>query len=334
MNRSSLVRWIGPRGGYALARLLTRRHPRILMYHRFSPEPRKGFVCAATFEAQVRHAAQHYRPVALGTLAGWLRAGETPPPDTVVITVDDGYGDFHDVAWPILRAHGVPATLFVTTGFVDGELWLWPDQVRELLDRAPAPPDRLECCGLSLDARARALRGAGPAWDHLIDLLLTLPDAEKHERIRALALELRVTLPDAPPAAYAPCTWDQLRTMQDQGLEVGGHTHTHPTLPRVPSAALPGEIDRCRERLDAELGDRPRTFCYPNGQPEDYSEEVARAVERAGFACAVVAHADAQRHRDLFALRRHGASECMFQFHKAVSGVEWLGRGVAARRAA
>jgi peptidoglycan/xylan/chitin deacetylase (PgdA/CDA1 family) len=334
MNRSRLVRWIGPRGGYALARVLARHHPRILMYHRFSAEPRPGFVSAATFDAQVRHLAERYKPTDLSALARCFAAGDAPPPNTVVLTVDDGYGDFHDVAWPILQRHGVPATLFVTTGFVDGELWLWPDQLREILDRAPSLPSRIACCELELDAAERAQRGEGRAWDRLVELMLALPDAEKHRRIAMLAEELSVELPEAPPAAYAPCTWDQLRSMQRQGLDVGGHTHTHPTLPKVPEDALPNELDRCRDRLDAELGARARPFCYPNGQPDDYSETVARAVERAGFTCAVVAHADGASHGDRYALRRHAASESAFQFDKAVSGVEWLGRRASERRAA
>lgn len=335
MSFSGLVRRLGPIGGYAMARQLTRDHPRILMYHRFCAAPTPGRVSAAVLHEQARLLARHHHPMSLTQLAAILRAGETPPPDTIVFTIDDGYRDFHDVAWPILREHGVPATFFVTTGFVDGALWLWPDQIGWLLDHAETLPERLASCGIALDAGARQARSAGAAWQLLIDHLLAQSDTRKHELIALLAAELGLTLPARAPDDYAPVSWDQLRRMQDEGLDIGGHTHTHPTLPKVAAADLPGELDHCLARLDAELGTRPRTFCYPNGQPVDYSAAVAAAVERAGFTCAVVAHADAARHDDLYALRRHVGSENMFQFHKSVSGLEWFGHRLrAGRRAA
>ena len=319
MNTSSLIRSAGPLGLYALARQLTRHHPRILMYHRFSAEPRKGFVSAAAFDDQVAHIARYYKPVALGTLIGWLRAGEPIPAHTIVITVDDGYADFHDVAFPILRKHQVPATLFVTTGFIDGALWLWPDQVRWVLDTARRRPDTLTVAGNCISIHTAP-------WQQIIDALLRIPDTDKHHAIQGLAETLGTTIPESPPAAFAPLNWQQLREMQAAGIEFGGHTHTHPTLPKVEPSALTSEIDHCLHRLNAELGPRPRPFCYPNGQPEDYSSIVRDAVEQAGFTGAVVAYADAQPQGDLYALRRHSGSCNRFQFQKAVSGLEWLGR--------
>ena len=319
MNTSRLIRRAGPLGLYALARQLTRYHPRILMYHRFSETPRAGFVSAAAFEQQVAHIARHYRPVTLGTLIHQLREGSDIQPHTVVITVDDGYRDFYDVALPILNKHRVPATLFVTTGFVDGALWLWPDQVQWALDNATRKWETLEVAGVSVIA--------GPdAWQRIIDILLGIPDGQKHAAIQELATALGAQLPGQAPDVYASVTWEQLRTMRDAGIELGGHTHTHPTLPKVAPDGLAGEINYCLDRLDAELGTTQRPFCYPNGQPDDFSQTVRDAVENAGFIGAVVAYADADTHTDLYALRRHSSSNGSFQFHKAISGLEWLGR--------
>ncbi|MCH8505576.1 MAG: polysaccharide deacetylase family protein [Ectothiorhodospiraceae bacterium] len=325
MSVTRLVQLAGPMGLYSVARRLTRNHPRILMYHRFSGEPQPGHVSAARFEEQVRYIARHHHPMALGELITHLREVRPVPAHTLVITVDDGYADFHDVAWPILKKHGVPATLFVTTGFVDRELWLWPDQVAWLLEQAPEIPEQLQL-------RDASIPTAGNAWQSLINHLLTLPDQAKHEMIQRLAEQLQTTLPSEAPAAYASCTWDQLRRMQDEGLEVGGHTHTHPTLPKVEHENLPGEIHFCRERLQAELGDQPRPFCYPNGQPADFSMPVRNAVEGAGFTGAVVAYADETPHGDLYALRRHSSSANMFQFYKACSGLEWAGMRLRSKR--
>ncbi|MCP1677152.1 peptidoglycan/xylan/chitin deacetylase (PgdA/CDA1 family) [Natronocella acetinitrilica] len=327
MNTSRLVKLAGPAGLYSLARQFTRNHPRILMYHRFSEAEQSGFVSAAAFEQQVRYIARHHHAITAGALITALRDGTRLPPHTLVVTVDDGYEDFHRVAWPILKRHGVPATLFATTGFVDGELWLWPDQVAWLLDRTPESSD-------AVTVAEQRITVDGTAWQRLIDVLLTLPDAEKHLAIAAMAEQLGLVLPKAAPTEFASVSWDQLRELEQAGIEVGGHTCTHPTLPKVQTSELPKELDACLARINEELGERPRPFCYPNGQPSDYSQTVRDAVEQAGFIGAVVAHADHASHADVYQLRRHSSSANPFQFMKAASGIEWLGRRIKNRGAA
>lgn len=322
---SRVIRKLGPLGLYGLARQVSRHHPRILMYHRFSRAPSRGHVSAAALAQQMAMLARDFHPISLPSLIDTLRAGEAPKPHSIVVTVDDGYADFHDVAWPVMRAHGVPATLFVTTGFVDGDLWLWPDQVTWMLDQLDPLPVTLEAGPISLTPRHVSPWQRDNVWRALIDRLLELPDAQKHETLATLADRLHLAIPTAPPAGFEPVSWQQLRSMQAEGLDVGGHTHTHPTLPRVPADDLHQEIDHCRARLDSELGARRRAFCYPNGQPEDYSAIVRERVEAAGFSGAVVAFADERRHDDLYTLRRHAAADSMFQYRKALSGLEWLG---------
>ncbi|MCK8516783.1 polysaccharide deacetylase family protein [Methylonatrum kenyense] len=271
---------------------------------------------------------RHFNPVTLSQLLDIWRSGGKAAPNTIVLTVDDGYRDFHDVAWPLLKRHDVPATLFVTTGFVDGELWLWPDQLAWLLESVQTLPEQVVAPPVQLQRQPGKVWNRSTVWQALVNALLRLPDGEKHSAIAALAAGLGTRLPAAPPSEYAAVSWDQLRQMQLAGLDVGGHTHSHPTLPRVADADLRLEIDHCRERLDAELGPRPRPFCYPNGQPADFSQAVRDRVEKAGFTGAVVAYADGQPHHDLYALRRHAAADSDFQYSKALSGLEWLGQRV------
>lgn len=318
MVPSRWIRRAGPLGLYAVARQLTRHHPRILMYHRFGQQA-SGAIDEQAFDRQVRHIARHLTPLTLGQLVEYLRAGRQPPAHSVVITVDDGHRDFVDSAWPILRRHGVVATLFVVTGFIDGTVWLWPDQVSWLLAQCHGKP-------ASVELGATTLELTDHPWELIIQRILSLPDEQRRYAPDQLAQQLGVALPASPPPGYQPVSWDELRMLQAQGIEIGGHTHTHPNLAQVAQQHLPEEIHRCRQRLDEELGRAPRPFCYPNGQPTDVSPEVVNAVADAGFTGAVVAYADETDHTDLYQLRRHGSSANPFQFYKATSGLEWLGR--------
>ena len=127
---------LGPLGGYRISRWLTRSTPKILMYHRFSECPEYGFVDRDTFDRQVHYLRSRFN---LFTMCDLLKSYDEKgsfPNNAVVITVDDGYRDFYDIAYPVLREHKTPATFFVTTRFVDGDFWLWPDKIKFILQES------------------------------------------------------------------------------------------------------------------------------------------------------------------------------------------------------
>ena len=322
---SKLVRKAGDLGLYQFARLLTANTPRILMYHRFSAEAAPGYVSRERFREQVAYIKKYYYPMTLQDLSTCLFETRKVPRHAIVITVDDGYRDFHDVAWPVLKEFDVPATLFVTTGFVDGRVWLWPDQVSWLFAQLEGPNAAFRYGDFEL-AEGEVGQKPRKAWRRVIDHLLSVPDAEKHEFIAALASTWQTPVPETPPEAYAPCSWEQLVEMQSQGIEIGGHTVTHPTLGQVSREQALAEVAGCKTMISEHLPHRPRTFCYPNGMPADFSTELMEVVEEAGFECAVVAFPDSAAMKYRYALRRHPGTEGAFQFYKSVSGVEYLGR--------
>jgi peptidoglycan/xylan/chitin deacetylase (PgdA/CDA1 family) len=91
----------------------------ILCYHRFGPRASPLTVTAATFEAQMDWLARNgYTAITLTPLAAFLGGAEPLPKRSVVITIDDGYRSTWEVAYPILRRYGFPATLFLYSDFV------------------------------------------------------------------------------------------------------------------------------------------------------------------------------------------------------------------------
>lgn len=321
---SRCVQLAGRCGGYQAARLLTASHPRILMYHRFSNQPSAGKVSRDRFREQVAYIRRFYQPMTLSQLVQCVFESGDVPKNAIVITVDDGYRDFYDVAWPVLKEFDVPATLFVTTGFVNGDLWLWPDQVTWLFSRAPVL-DRTITVG-DFKLSTPAVHSNRPeTWQSLVNYLLSITDAEKHLAIRQLAEAWSLTLPNQAPDDFAACSWDQLRNMEEAGIEIGGHTITHPSLGRVDQVQARHEIQGCLDMLNEQLGSRERTFCYPNGEPSDFSIELKGVVQSVGFSAAVAAFADSLELTHRYSLRRHSSSEDRFQFYKSVSGIELLG---------
>lgn len=99
----------------------------ILCYHRFGSPASKMTITPQSFAAQLDWLARNgYRVIRLAELQGFLQARRPLPPRSVVITIDDGYESVHRHAFPLLKKHGFPATVFVYTDFIgvgDGMNW-------------------------------------------------------------------------------------------------------------------------------------------------------------------------------------------------------------------
>jgi len=319
--KSWLISTAGKLGGYHLARLLTRKQPKILMYHRFSETQNSHAVSRAGFERQLRIIKRWFQPMTLTQLAHSIEEHGRAPANAVVITVDDGYQDFYEVAYPLLRQYEVPATFFVTTGFINRELWLWPDQVFWLLARMPEGMGPHPIAGLTLDMN----RPEGELWQALINHFLLIPNKDRLAGIAALEQLFGQNLPTEAPQEYASSEWAQLEEMQKNGIEIGGHTYSHPSLGHMTNDEVSQELERTCNLLTDNLGASPRSFCYPNGSPEDYSETIKKQVREAGFTAAVTAFSDHYNLQFDYAWRRFVGTEEDFQFHKSLFGVEHLG---------
>ena len=106
----------------------------ILCYHRFGPRANTLTVTPAAFEAQMGWLARNgYTVIPFSRLDAFLEGREPLPPKSVVISIDDGYRGTHEVAFPILRKYGFPATLFLYTDFVGAPDALTWTQMRDMI---------------------------------------------------------------------------------------------------------------------------------------------------------------------------------------------------------
>ncbi|GGX26583.1 hypothetical protein GCM10010297_54680 [Streptomyces malachitofuscus] len=96
--------------------------------------------------------------------------------------------------------------------------------------------------------------------------------------------------------------WDQVRELADGGVEIGGHSHSHPQLDQLDAGRLRSELILCREIVSDRLGSVPLSFAYPYGYS---SRRVREAVREAGYAQALaVGNGLARRAQGPYALRR------------------------------
>jgi peptidoglycan/xylan/chitin deacetylase (PgdA/CDA1 family) len=308
-------------GGLRLARWKNRNRLRILMYHRFSD--------AAGLEWQCRHLRACYHVMPLSEAAARLAGEGDLPPNGVVVTVDDGYRDFYNVAYPLFAAYKIPATVYVVSDFLDRKLWLWTDQVRYAFEKTQRPAFFLELPGSTpLESPLRSPEERRSARHKTTEALKLVRNEDRLHALALLPELLAVTLPAEPPEDFQPLRWEDVRRMAASAveLEFGAHTRTHPILSRVSSRAeLRDEIAGSKRRIEEVLEMPVRHFCYPNGLGRDISPEAAVAVQEAGYETAVTTEAGMNlRHAGLLRLRRIGVAptyerryfeQCAAAFH-------------------
>ncbi len=320
--KSTLIRKAGPMGGYRIAKALTKNKPKILMYHRFAADSSAHAVGIDAFEQQARILAQNFNVIDLNDLSDHLRAHSALPQNAIVLTIDDGYADFYHFAFPILKRYKLTATLYVTTGFIDREIWLWPDVVDFVFNRTEL--NSVTIAGHSFEWSQQDIRHVNRIKQEVVAYCKTLQDDAKWQFLDDLASELGVVVPEEPDSDYEPLTWDQLNEMAQYGINIGGHTCTHPILSNLNTEHLVQEINGCKERLESQLHTPIRSFCFPNGQPGDYNETIKQVIVSSGYENCTAAHFREPALSDLFELKRNAVSSDMFQFLKVIHGFEHL----------
>ena len=229
-----------------------------------------------------------------------LREQGRLPPAALSITFDDSYADNAEVALPLLRRHGLTATFFIASGFLDGGR-MFNDSVIECVRRS-----RLEHIDLTDLGLGRLPLNNVVERRAAIDALLP--------RVKYLDLAARETfLQQLQDAAGRPALPDDLMMRSSQvvelsraGMDIGGHTVNHPILRLLPDAQAEAEIRDGRDRLQAMTDTAVETFAYPNGRPgQDYDQRHVDMVRRLGFRAAVsTVHGVAGAGADCFQLPR------------------------------
>jgi peptidoglycan/xylan/chitin deacetylase (PgdA/CDA1 family) len=245
------------------------------------------------------------RPMRLQQLAQAIQDGNLPR-RAVVVTFDDGYGDNLLNARPLLARFDIPATVFVTTGYMEREREFWWDELDRLLLQSGKLPESLHLsingstCQWELGDTTHYgeedfLRHRG--WNvlhkddptprqrlyrSLCRLLRPLPDGGRRkvlDELFAWAGEEPLCRP-----SHRPLSPDEVLRLAAGGLvEVGAHTVTHPVLSALPADEQWAEVQGSKTSLEGILDCPVSSFAYPYGSRSDYTAETAGLVQESGF---------------------------------------------------
>lgn len=243
-----------------------------------------------TFARLLEHLAASWSVLSLDQFLDGIvdggAAGLAPGRPHCLLTFDDGWQDNFATAFPLLRSAGLPATVFLTVGYIEGRCFPWVESL-------------LAACNADAALTCRVQVGLGAADLHAsIERLKRMPAADRAQVLQ----ELIPTRAAAPSPVDRMMSWVQIQEMSSQGITFGGHSLTHPLLVYESDDTLEREIRGCRSVLEGKLARKVRGFAYPNG---DWDARVRETVVRAGFDCAFATqHGWHPPDADRFTIRR------------------------------
>jgi peptidoglycan/xylan/chitin deacetylase (PgdA/CDA1 family) len=298
----------------------------ILMYHRIADvdtDPWGLSVSPVHFSEQLQVIRRYFYPLSMQQLMAHLRDGNVPR-RSVVVTFDDGYLDNLTNARPLLAQHDVPATIFLVTQAVAEGRKFWWDRLAAILLQPEVLPDHLD---LKMNGRRhewtlgrarwysreerekdRLLRPWDAAsgtrlaffylvWKYLLEL-------SNRERIQTLeVLQEWAGVVDDPHSPDRALNQDETIALLDEDLiELGAHTVTHPSLSLLPGPQQMEEIAGSKKQLEEIINREVTSFSYPHGE---YSVETRDLVRRVGLDSACTTnHACVSRDADPLQLPR------------------------------
>lgn len=198
--------------------------------------------------ALLRHGRFH--PLSLEQLGALLRNADPIPPRSVVFTIDDGFRDHAEVAGPLFAKYDVPLTCFVVTGFLDGHLWPWPEQVTHIIEETrrseftiALPDGSNHSVSLTTGNRRKDEAFA------LRERIKQLPQDNIYDWLDGLYRAAEVDRPDRAPPGYQPMTWQAARHFAESGHTIAPHTYSHRILSRVSDVVSRAEIQKSVTRV-------------------------------------------------------------------------------------
>ncbi|MCS6911866.1 MAG: polysaccharide deacetylase family protein [Myxococcales bacterium] len=268
-------------------RWLPRRSLVVLNYHRVlaaEPELDEGVVSATPqeFDDQMRLIARVGTCISLSRLIRVLRGEAALPDNAIMVTFDDGYADNFTAALPALLRHGVRATFFIATGFIETGRLPWWDRASYVIKRAQVSrlelsyPVRLSLPLTSAADRRRARRT-------ILRVIKQVQGTDLERFLDRLQAAAGVSIDESALARGLFMTWDQIAQIRDTGMDIGAHTHTHRVLQTLPEQEARRELSLSAQILTQRLGIVPRAIAYPVGFPLSPTSSLRRLLQEAGY---------------------------------------------------
>jgi peptidoglycan/xylan/chitin deacetylase (PgdA/CDA1 family) len=304
---------------YLARKLSWRADFAILMYHqvldvehnRENHLPSGMLTFEDTFDKQMKYLKKHFNVTALDELVGCLRDRKNPPARSVAITFDDGWRDNYLFAFPVLKKYGLPATIFLSTDYIDTSRVFWFHAVNLILRAGALSSQKMtEILNgfeqISQEEKKAVVESLAFA-DAFVEKLKKIEPHIQEKIIVEMIKKSGIQMSGTNRRRWM-LDWDEIKQMAENKISFGSHAGSHRILTHLDSGEIKTELIESKGAIEEKTKGPVSCFAYPNG---DYTSRIKELVKQTGYLCACTAEwkGKKQDEIDLFALPRIGIHE-------------------------
>ncbi len=260
----------------------------IIMYHRvvddekydYMNDPNFGLsVSKSNFERQINYISSYFKVVSINDV---LELNNNSSEDlNVIITFDDGYKDNYLNAFPILKKYLTPATIYVSTRFIEGETWTWWYDLWNFIKKSDY--FFVENAGFRNKTLINQFSDKIRVYDQISKLFIKLDYQSQLDLMRKI--DANFTINNNP---YLFMNWNEIKKLDSSSLiTIGAHTHTHTSLSHMTEKIAYDEIKRSKDLIEKNLNKKIFHFAYPYGKRSNFSGREEKILKKLGFKTSV-----------------------------------------------
>lgn len=265
----------------------------ILIFHKIDYQTAPFFCLPVNpdiFERQIKYFKKYFNIIDLGAL-NKIEFNLEYNKDVVVLTFDDGYRDNYTYAFPILKKYKIPATVFLTTDYINTDRLLWYDKLSWILYNTISIPKLFTFVKNDLEPEISKyvihfFKSDSILKVKILEILaMKLKTFQVKDREDTLSLLAKVCKIERWPnkEERAMLSWDEVREMSEYGISFGSHTKSHPVLSAISPQEVKEEIFDSKRVIEEHIQTPVISFAYPYGKKEDYTDQVTEILKEEGF---------------------------------------------------
>ena len=281
----------------------------VLCYHRVMPDekfekdnsPFSSLIMQTSwFAEQMEFLAKKQQVVSLDRLVEHLERDSNR--FLVAVTFDDGYKDNLVHALPILEKYNIPATIYITTRFPEGDTWMWWHEIWDYLKE-------IKVLEVSFEDQCKKwntanLKQKTDCFRELSEMIMKLSGKWQREMVENLTKKK-----ERKQYPHLFLNWDEIKILDQHPLvSIGAHTHSHPNLKILTEEGVLSEMIQCKDLLEEQLEHSIEHFAYPFGSANEADIREFKLASRCGFRSAVTTRPEIIRSPPLIAIPRLGVT--------------------------
>jgi peptidoglycan/xylan/chitin deacetylase (PgdA/CDA1 family) len=237
----------------------------------------------------------------------------------VVLTFDDGFRNIVENAYPIMLETGAKGCFYLVSDLIDKNELLWSDQVELVIRNWKEKKYKFEFKGEEIKYELSTKKMIERTMQDVKKRLRSISNKERIEHMK----QFDDSKINQKIEEFSFASWDQIKNLDKNILEIGAHTVTHPNCTKLNSEEeFYNELYKSKRDLQKELGYEIKHFNYPAGS---FDSGVMEYVKKYGYLSAVsTIRGFNKKNVDLYKLKRIGVKEDFLLFKSMISGSFFL----------